>query len=51
MAKKIGISFKDDELENKIYNFLREKSKLLGESTYIKQLLLDKMQEEEAARK
>lgn len=51
MAKKIGISFKDNELENKIYNFLREKSKLLGESTYIKQLLLDKMQEEEAARK
>jgi len=46
MAKKIGISFKDNDLENEIYNFLKEKSKLLGESAYIKQLLLEKMQEE-----
>ena len=51
MAKKIGISFKDNELESKIYDFLRKKSKLLGESTYIKQLLLEKMQEEEATKK
>ena len=51
MAKKIGISFKDNELENRIYDFLKEKSMLLGESTYIKQLLLEKMQEEEATKK
>ena len=44
MAKKIGISFKDNNLENEIYDFLKEKSKLLGESAYIKQLLLEKMQ-------
>lgn len=46
MAKKVGISFKDNDLEQEIYNFLKEKSKLLGESAYIKQLLLEKMQKE-----
>lgn len=51
MAKKIGISFKDNELENRIYEFLREKSKLLGESAYVKQLILEKMQQEEATKK
>ncbi|MDB2100797.1 MULTISPECIES: hypothetical protein [Clostridium] len=51
MAKKIGISFKDNELETKIYNFLKEKSQLLGESAYIKQLILEKMQSEETTKK
>ena len=51
MAKKVGISFKDNELENTLYEFLKEKSKLLGESTYIKQLLLEKMQNEKATEK
>lgn len=51
MAKKVGISFKDNELETKLYEFLKEKAQLLGESTYIKQLLLEKMQDEETARK
>lgn len=43
MAKKVGISFKDNELEQELYNYLKKKSILLGESTYIKQLLLEKM--------
>ncbi|WP_156132858.1 hypothetical protein [Clostridium culturomicium] len=51
MAKKVGISFKDNELETKLYEFLKEKAQLLGESTYIKQLLLEKMQDEETTRK
>ena len=51
MAKKVGISFKDNELETTIYNFLKEKAKLLGESAYIKQLLLEKMQSEKATEK
>ena len=51
MAKKVGISFKDNELETRLYEFLKEKAQLLGESTYIKQLLLEKMQDEEATRK
>ena len=51
MAKKIGISFKDNELETKIYNFLKEKSQLLGESAYIKQLILEKMQSKETTKK
>lgn len=51
MAKKVGISFKENELEESIYQFLKEKSVLLGESTYIKQLILEKMQEEERTTK
>ena len=46
MAKKIGISFKENDLEIKIYEFLKKKSELVGESTYIKQLLLEQMQRE-----
>lgn len=51
MAKKIGISFKENELEIRIYDFLKQKSILIGESTYIKQLILDKMQSEEGCNK
>lgn len=51
MAKKIGISFKDNELETKLYDFLKKKSVLIGESNYIKQLLLEKMQNEEGYEK
>ncbi|MGL5085130.1 MAG: hypothetical protein ACRC68_05345 [Clostridium sp.] len=51
IAKKIGISFKENELEEQIYNYLKKKSVLLGESTYIKQLILEKMQEEERTTK
>ncbi|GEP65188.1 hypothetical protein CBE01nite_29560 [Clostridium beijerinckii] len=52
MAKKVGISFKDNnELEQKLYDFLKKKSILIGESNYIKQLLLEKMQSEEDCKK
>lgn len=51
MAKKIGISFKDNDLENKLLEFLKNKSILIGESNYIKQLLLEKMQQEEGYKK
>ena len=46
MAKKVNISFKDNDLEQKIYEFLKIKSELVGDSTYIKQLLLDQMKRE-----
>lgn len=36
---KINISFKDNELENKIYKHLEEQAKLIGKSNYIKQLI------------
>jgi phage-related tail protein len=37
--KKINISFKENELEKKIWDHLEEQSKLTGKSTYIKQLI------------
>lgn len=40
--KKIGISFKDSEIE--LYNFLK---KQLSPSIYIKQLIKDKMENQE----
>lgn len=46
MAKKLNISFKDNDLEQKIYEFLKMKSELVGDSTYIKQLLLEQMKRE-----
>lgn len=44
MADKILLSFKsDDELEQSIFAFLKEKSKLIGQSAYIKQLIYEEM--------
>lgn len=51
MAKKVGISFKENDLEQELYEFLKKKSILIGESNYIKQLLLEKMQLEESYKK
>lgn len=41
MAKKILISFGENELEEDLLNWLEEKSKLLGKSGYIKQILYE----------
>lgn len=41
--KKIGISFKDNVEEQKIYNFLK---KQLSPSVFIKMLLIDAMKKE-----
>lgn len=43
MADKIGISFKDTEEEQELLQWLREKSKILGASSFIKQLLYEQM--------
>ncbi|MGL5085132.1 MAG: hypothetical protein ACRC68_05355 [Clostridium sp.] len=41
--KKVGISFKDNEEEQKIYEFLK---KQLSPSVFIKMLLMDHMKKE-----
>lgn len=46
MADKVGISFKDTEEEQELLRWLKEKSKILGPSSYIKQLLYERMLEE-----
>lgn len=46
--KKIGISFKDTEGDQKILDFLK---KQLSPSIYIKTLLKEKMEQEEAQNK
>lgn len=52
MPDKILISFKsEDELEQKILSFLKEKSKLIGQSAYIKQLIYEEMLRENPNKK
>lgn len=46
MADKIGISFKDSEEEQELLKWLKEKSIILGASSYIKQLLYEQMLKE-----
>jgi hypothetical protein len=47
MPGKILVSFKQsDELEQEILSFLKEKSKLIGQSAYIKQLIYEEMMRE-----
>ena len=44
---KINVSFRDNnEDDKKLIEFLKEKSKYIGASGYIKQLLYEKMKED-----
>ena len=40
---RIPISFKKTPEELSIYNFIKEESKLIGQSAYIKMLVMDEM--------
>ena len=40
---RIPISFKKTYEELSIYNFIKEESKLIGQSAYIKMLVMDEM--------
>lgn len=45
---KIGLSFsKDKEIEQDLYKWLLEKGKIIGVSSYIKQILYEKYQQEQ----
>lgn len=48
MAIKVNISFKENSVDDVIlYNFLDEKSKIIGKSAYIKSLLKEKLEQEQ----
>lgn len=47
MALKIQVSFKETKVEEiKMYNFVKEKGEIIGESGYIKSLIKKAMDEE-----
>lgn len=43
MADRILISFKDSEFEQKLLKHLKEQSKLIGQSAYMKKLIHEDM--------
>jgi hypothetical protein len=43
MSDRINISFKDSDLDQKLLEYLKTQSKLIGPSAYIKQLLYNDM--------
>lgn len=43
MSKRIPLSFKDTELENQLWFFLKEQSKIIGSRSYLKRLLYEDM--------
>lgn len=47
-VKKTSVSFKDNELETKLYKHMMKESRLKGPSTYIKELILKDMEEKAA---
>lgn len=51
MGKKVNLSFKENELEQQLYEWLLQQGKLIGPSAYIKQLLLEDMNRKTAEKK
>lgn len=47
MPKRMPLSFKNTELEQRLQKFLEKKSELIGTSAYLKQLLYEQMLREE----
>lgn len=51
MSSKIPLSFKDSDMENELLNWIKEKSKIIGTSNFIKQILYEKMLDDKATKK
>lgn len=51
MAVKIPLSFKDTEKEKELYSWIKERSEIIGQSNFIKQILYEKMLKDKAAEK
>lgn len=51
MSSKIPLSFKDTETEKELLEWIKEKSKILGTSNFIKQILYEKMLNDKATKK
>lgn len=43
MANKINLSFKDTKEENELLEFIYERSKIIGNSAFIKQVIYEYM--------
>lgn len=51
-TKKYTVSFKDNEIENELYEWVLKKAQIIGPAVYTKQLLLEKyLEEKESAEK
>lgn len=51
MAERVLISFKETEFEKKLLEHLKEQSKLVGQSAFMKQLLYEDMQKKSPDKK
>jgi hypothetical protein len=47
MAEKFSVSFKDTDIERKLVEWIKKKSEIIGFASYVKQVLYEKMLEEE----
>ncbi|MDS0526080.1 hypothetical protein NNC19_10345 [Clostridium sp. SHJSY1] len=48
---KISVSFKETEEEKELLEYLKKKGKIIGISSYIKQIVYEEMLKEKAAKK
>ncbi|WP_297633517.1 hypothetical protein [uncultured Clostridium sp.] len=46
MSDKVSVSFKDSVVERELYEWVKEKSEIIGMSAFIKQSLYEKMLDE-----
>jgi len=51
MAIKIPLSFKESDKEKELYDWIKLKSEIIGQSNFIKQILYEKMLEDKAIEK
>lgn len=49
--KRIPVSFKNTEKEQELYNWIKEKSAIIGQANFIKQVLYERMMDERATKK
>ena len=43
---RVEITFKNNDKEKELYEFLKSKGEIIGKSAYIKQLILEQLQKE-----
>ena len=48
MKNRVELTFKNNEDEKELFQFLQIKGKIIGKSAYIKQLLTEEMMKEKA---
>lgn len=51
MGGKYSVSFKDNDIENELYEWILEKAQILGPGNFTKQILYEKFLEEKRLEK